>query len=256
MVMLLSNYKDHKEKIKFPVICQYKYDGNRSIFDKNKKQLLSKSGKVIHNCSHITNILKDSEYSLDGELYSFNLDFNELNGMCRLKESVYNAKKTNQHLVFIIFDIISSDPYHKRLDILKNYLSQKTSKSIILIDTKILHNNSEIENELINASKTVEGIVLKNGDHIYTHSRSNDVLKYKLRDDSEFEIIDINPSQLGKCIFTLVTNCKKYTFTSVAHFVKYHPDLIKLYKNKYMTVSYQELDEFGTPRFPICKSIK
>jgi ATP-dependent DNA ligase len=257
--MLSENYKKFKNNLKFPAFAQLKIDGNRAIFKNNN--FYSKSGKIINNTFHLTNELINCPFKLDGELYSFNLTFNELNGLCKLKQSVVNSKKTEKYLVFIVFDIITNESYKERFLKLQNYINNNSFKYIHLITSTIVESHHTIE-ELINSdlfiyntTQKAEGLVLKNFDSYYTYTRSKNILKYKLKDDDEFKIISCAPSTKNYTIFTLLTTDSKYTFNAVAYFLPFNSSEMTSFHGKYATISFQNLDELSIPRFPICKCI-
>ena len=257
MVMLVENYRKHSQNLQFPAFSQLKIDGNRCIFKNNK--MFSKNGKEIFNVSHFTKELQNCPYKLDGELYSLNLTFGELNGMCKLKTSSLNSKKTERYLIYIVFDIITTEIYSKRLENLTKWINKSNLKFTFLIPSTIVENSCDVEklihqeNSIFNSKKIAEGLMLKNFNGMYTFSRSKDVMKYKLRDDSEFVIVSCIKSKNNKTIFTFYCNeSKTLTFNAVAHFLTY---TTCNYSGKLATVSYQELDELCTPRFPIVKSL-
>jgi ATP-dependent DNA ligase len=257
MVMLSENYRTCSNSLQFPAFSQLKIDGNRCIFKNNR--MYSKNGKEIFNVKHITSELINCPYKLDGELYSLTLNFCELNGMCKLKESTMNSKRTCKSLIFIVFDIITVDTYKIRLEKLTEWMDDKKLRFSFLIPTTIVNSYSEVDELIIqkhyifNSDKIAEGIMLKNYNGIYTYSRSKDSLKYKLRDDSEFIIVSSTQSKNNKTIFTFYTSSlKDITFNAIAHFLDYSN---VNYAGKLATVSFQELDELQTPRFPIVKSL-
>ena len=104
-----------------------------------------------------------------------------------------------------------------------------------------------------------EGIIIRNGNGIYKNSksRSNDLQKFKLFKDDEFEIVNFEEGDgqdKGTVIWVCITKDKKKFRVrpkgTIDERKKYFIEGNKKIGKK-LTVKYQEMSEDGIPRFPI-----
>jgi ATP-dependent DNA ligase len=102
-----------------------------------------------------------------------------------------------------------------------------------------------------------EGMMVRNAQARYKNSRSHDLLKVKIMQDAEFELVRIEEGRgkmAGKAIFTCVTEdgkefrCK---LVGALDSLKQYVDEPEKWLGKPVTVKYQNLSADGIPRFPI-----
>ena len=107
-----------------------------------------------------------------------------------------------------------------------------------------------------------EGAILRNRDSIYEFRRSKHLQKFKTFSDDEFEIIDFKEGtghDLGTVIWKCKTKSGKEFDVRPIGTVQERSELFKngdILVGKMLTVTYQELSEFGVPRFPVGKTIR
>lgn len=250
--MLAMDYNKQAKDIKFPCYVQPKIDGARAIYKDGI--FYSRTGKPFPDIPHLSKELSDLDCNivLDGELYSYNLSFQELIG------AIKNNNSQKKGLVYIVYDLINLVlPYKERWDILKKELSN--SQFIKLILTEKAESNEDIYKSHAKYVKDgYEGVMIRNIDGLYKlKHRSKNLQKLKEFEENEYPIVD-SVSGVGKekdMVIWTVENSDKKRF-SVRPIGTYEDRLI-LYKNrdKYigclLTVRHFGLSDTGIPRFPI-----
>jgi len=284
--MLATKFKfEQLSKIKnkcvsLPCFIQRKYDGLRCIiykdFDLNKIILMSRTGIKFNNnfpnieseCNHIFNKLNDGQFLfLDGELYSHELHFQNISGLCRLKY-VSPAQQTELNKIkFKIYDCFFINnlniPFHERLKFI-NKLSTFKLNYIIPVDTYLIDSENLIRKYHKQfCEEGYEGSILRNTNAPYTiRKRSNDLQKLKDFDDDEFEIVGFTQGQ-GDLEGSIIWICrtkegKQFNVTPIGT-REYTRDLFKnghKYIGKMLTVIFQGYTEDGIPRIAKAKDIR
>ena len=271
---LAKTFHYEKTKLKYPIIAQKKYDGNRAILYRNEQGNIVMESRNGHqyleeSVFFITEEYKELPYNiiLDGELFIPGLSFQELQSIVRLKKSPV-TDKTNEFkkLKFYTFDLIDLDNHALKFDqaylILTNIVKNK--KNTILVKNDIINCKEEIKplhDKYV--EEGYEGIMLRKKEKTYgINKRNSDLLKYKYFIDSEYKIIglkiEINNGlelPMWKCI---TETGKEFTCRPIGS-TEYKLNLLKKYEEyigKYLTVKYQELSDDGIPRFGVGKSIR
>jgi DNA ligase-1 len=257
--MLANKYEEKKKFITFPCFVQPKLDGVRCIYSPSTKSLYSRTGKKWENFDHIISELDGVECILDGELYTNELTFNQLNGLAKKNVNTATSQSSNiLKIKFHVFDIyLPNEPFHVRLSKLNELKSKNEWQYISIVQTEQVTTEQEILTKLDEfTSDKFEGIMIRNMNGIYkSKHRSNDLLKLKKWFDDEFEIVDFKDgvgNDKGCIIFICKTKFNKQ-FSVVPN--ETHDIRKKLFiKGKtligqFLNVRYQELDEYGTPRF-------
>ena len=275
--MLAHRFDKHAKKINYPAYIQPKLDGCRAMaFVKNEKvHLISRKNKDFNFLEHIRNAiasldLRDGIY-LDGELFTKELPFEEIIGLCR-KDKKITDKECQQMLkieyhIYDCLDVcdktISFENRHK--NICKYFENVVLQSPLKMVKTQIVNNANEIEiyyNDFYNIQK-YEGAMIRNSkDSPYgINKRSYDLQKIKEFEDAEFKIIGFKEAS-GNDSETIVWLCKdnsgrefdvrpKATREFRAKlFVEARQDFEK-FKNKYLTVQFQGMTNGGVPRFPV-----
>lgn len=261
--MLALDYNKRGKDIKFPCFVQPKLDGIRGLFYKNK--LYSRTGKEIITSSFILKDLKklNTDFILDGEIYSEELTFQELSGIARKQEldeeDLVNIKK----IYFVVYDYISDIGYSSRYSKLKELIPDSL-KYVKLIKSEICKNESDIKKFHDKyVSQGYEGLILRNFLGEYeVKNRSKNLQKYKHFIDSEFEIIGYSEGS-GKEKGLVIWVCKnennqEFNVRPLGTYIEREKLMknAKKYIGKFLTVKFFEYTDGGIPRFPVGVSIR
>jgi ATP-dependent DNA ligase len=287
--MLANKYDPNKTKLDIPCEAEPKCDGNRGIIfrENGEIKIVSRNGTEIYFFDHIRNemddFLKDrpDTFYVDGEIFTHDLTFNVINGLCNKKPSKQKkiSKKQEEKYAkdaiymskvkYYIFDCFDTDHLNMSLKvrktILKKMFENKNYQHLILIDSCIINNESEIKikhNEYVNNG--YEGIILRNLDSPYElKKRSKYLLKYKEFEDEEFDIVGYESDVDGGVIWICDTNISpKSTFNVRPRGDMDHRKEMLLRADKYvgakLIVVYQEYTDnvHGIPRFPVGKDFR
>ncbi len=266
--MLAKEFTNNKKKVVYPCFGQPKIDGVRCVY--NNGLLCSKLGNKFFGLKHIVSELsKFGNKIIDGELYSYDMDFNKLTGLIKSKTLSSTQKEDAVKILFVAYDIFDHADYSTRLSNLSAVVKGSNFKYINLIRTEEIHSEEEIHmfhKEFV--SKDYEGIMIRNKKGGYDEKkRSNNLLKFKYFFDKEYMITGFTSEKLikkGKEIDMIVWECEVskggQRFRACPR--GYFEGRERMYKiaKKYigclLTVRYQELTPVnpdgsgGIPRFP------
>jgi len=265
-----SNTKK-KVNIDFPCFVQPKLDGIRCLTYLKEGELVNQSRqlKYFNNLFHINSELKKifekyPKLVLDGELYNHNITFNKIAGIVK-KEKLSDEDNENLKLIeYHVYDCFFIDEdlmFEERLKYLEELKNKKYIKSVqtLLCNTKeeILE---KFHPEFI--IKNYEGTILRNKKSFYIFFRSKDLQKFKTFEDDEFQIVSYKEGT-GHDKGTVIWKCKTKEGKEFEVRPKGSVEVRSEYFNnadkcigKFLTVTYQELSEFGVPRFPVGKTIR
>jgi DNA ligase-1 len=290
--MLAHQYEDKAHTIKFPVLSQYKYDGIRGLVAITIKNDISKlnieikattrNGKPIQLWTNIYNDFVSlannmfyrgiSEIILDGEFYSNILKFEVINGIVKNHKN-YTITELNK-MFYICFDVVKlcddfqSRFYHNELIESVKFetgIDGLISNEIPLDNSKLKHvkiaptfvvNSKESLSEILTCalSNGYEGLMIRPFNGYYECKRSKNLLKLKLMQDDEFEIVDVEEGADEIGIFVCETS-KGDTFkVNFKKTLEEKQDILKNkndYIGKKLTVQFQEYTTYGIPRFPV-----
>ena len=219
--MSAKNYKDFKNKIKYPIYVQPKLDGLRCIIyldnvkpptykdvimysrqrkiypsnisnDNIRKSLLK---LLVNNYNHKT---RESIY-LDGELYKHRYSLQSINSAVRSSDSKSNIDE--YHIFDIFYPSYKNETFEQRYETMRNIydtLSSDEKKYVRLVPTHYVSTQKECDS-LYNKylEDDYEGIMIRNPAGIYLKSstkkseqlRSSDLLKRKEIFTDEFEVV-------------------------------------------------------------------
>jgi DNA ligase-1 len=258
--MLCVQYTDRKKDLTFPIYVQPKIDGLRAIYQKENTtwNLYSRLGNAFPHLTLILNELKSTNMILDGELFSFELTFQEINGLVRKKTlnetDIFNLNK----IKYYVYDTVSDDPFTVRLEILITLFKKNSFKNLVLCPTEVCLKDSDIvpfHNKYV--SEKFEGIILRNASGKYEEKvRSKNLQKYKTFLDSEYTITGFTEgegSEKGAIIWICSTGSGQSFNVRPAGSIPIRKKLFKQgnkYIGKLLTVKYFELTDEGIPRFP------
>jgi DNA ligase-1 len=258
MPMLAHKFKDHTNKVTFPVFVQPKLNGMRMLFD-------GVSGWSRGNKEVIPEVIQHLQMDtcgaiLDGELM---LPNNVL-----LQETMSAIKKfradISPNLLYHVYDIVDSSlSYTERYEKIKS-LSVNSPVNVKLVPTILCNSEADVykhHNQFI--ADGYEGTMIRSTEMVYEiGKRSYSLLKLKDFVDQEYKIVDIvdgEGSDKGLAIFILDTgtgktfNCRpEGTTDNRRELYNNRESLI----NQYMTVRYQELSRDGVPIFPVGVGIR
>ena len=286
--MLAQSYEKHHEKhLKYPCFVQPKLDGLRCISTKvdGVVKLWFRSGKEITTMGHIADellpIMGDGDI-WDGELYAHGKDFNSFTGAIRanknLNPEVVESIKYHIYDFPKVFPLIEKDGYKCRLDEFdKSYLNNCSLVGVTTIKVDNFEEAMMCYKRFI--EEGYEGIMFRNIDMPYEQKRSYNLLKYKEFVDDEFIIIGAEEGKgilsghigsfvckieagrtlkdLGDKEFVIEKETQvKAKMEGKHEYLKHLFENPNEYIGKPLTIKYQNLSEYGVPRFPIGKTIR
>lgn len=250
--MLATPYKDIPDLDLSRVYAQYKYDGIRCLITKHEGKIYaySRNGKLFTTITHITAELSGlaENQTLDGELYVHGATLQDINSMVR------NTTKYSDQIGYIVYDIISKDPYPLRLAAIKaicNSLHHTRSA-----ESKLLEDSTDLRKSLDGAiNKGYEGLILRTLETGYeAGKRSTSLIKVKRFLDGEFLVYDVHTSPDGYGILSLMSR-NGNPFTVLAPGTqgekKEVADNPTQYIGRQITVKYANITPDGIPFHPV-----
>lgn len=210
--LLAPNQKIDLNEIKYPLLASTKLDGIRVIFYKG--QILTRSLKQLPNkqlrekFEPIRKYSEDNNIILDGELYSHELNFQEIISFCMTEdfEDKKSVKKFGKvmtipdSLEFYCFDVIINDNFEQPFVNRNLYNVQpllfKFPKLLGTFAQKYVYNKEEVDSyfeEVLN--EAYEGLILRdpNGRYKFGRGTVKEGLIYKVKPFMDFDgrIIDV-----------------------------------------------------------------
>ena len=260
-----------KVDITFPCFIQPKLDGIRCLTYLKDGKIVNQSRqlKYFNNLTHINseleNILKKNpDLVLDGELYNHDIVFNQIAGIVKkekLKDEDFEKLKQIQYHIYDCFFENKNLIFNERNKFLQSLKDNMKYVKIVSTDTCKSKDDVVTFHSKFLLDK-YEGAILRNSDSSYEFRRSKHLQKFKTFSDDEFEIIDFKEGtghDLGTVIWKCKTKDGKEFDVRPIGSVQERSELFKNGKQfigKMLTVTYQELSEFGVPRFPVGKTIR
>lgn len=184
----LNPKKGRKKHIKFPALCQPKYDGMRVLY--NGEAAWSRGNKEV-----IPEVFAHLEFDTQGETIDGEL---VLPDNPKVNETMKAAKKyrpgVSDKLVYRVYDIVDpTTPFGDRFERLRKIVEMAGNVQVILAHTEVVHSEADIMRFHENVTaQGFEGTIIRNMDAVYEiDKRSNNLQKYKDFVDAEFEIVDI-----------------------------------------------------------------
>lgn len=254
-----------EKRIKFPCMVQAKLDGVRCIMykDQDGVHLKSRRGKELE-IPHIKKFFEEhiEVLPLDGELYNHgDLSFQGIiSAVKRL------SKKTDKINIVVYDKPVEGVPNYDRQFKLIKKDKKRVGKNapIKFLDTIIANNLEEIyqyHDKMV--KQGYEGVIIRNFDGLYEMGyRSHNLIKLKRFWDEEFPIVDVIEAtgrDKGTGIFVLKAKN--------GELFKARPQGSKQLRTSYLrdrdsligkpcTVKYQELSDYGIPRFPSAIAVR
>ena len=258
MPMLAHKFRDHTDKVEFPVFVQPKLNGMRMLFD-------GENGWSRGNKEIIPEVIEHLKFDTDGFILDGEL---MLPNNVLLQESMKAIKKFRPELsptlIYHVYDIVDNTlSYEERGKIIWK-LWKNFPDNVTIVPTIRVKDESEVmkwHKEFV--KQGYEGTMIRFPDFPYEiNKRSYSLLKLKDFQDAEYRIVGIidgDGSDRGLAIFQLdngngqVFNCRpEGSQENRAELYKERKKLI----NKYMTVRFFELSKDNIPIFPVGVGIR
>lgn len=254
--MLAEHFKDHKHRIKYPVMVDRKYNGMRQVTTRGGP--VTRKGEIIHTVPHIFEALKEKferfpNLVLDGELYNHDLRF-ELNNLISIvrkskhftHEDFEKSKKIVKYYVYDGYGFDLTDKGGGIIDEETPCFSRRQSLKTLLVDvpyivvvpSDICYTEEQIMTSYYEyVTDGYEGAIVRTYDSPYQHKRTRDLLKVKPEEDDECKIIAINEgtgnwSGVAK---TATVEWQRNTFEST--FKGSYEELAEVLKNSYKWIN-------------------
>jgi len=263
--MTAKVYEDHSKKLEFPVAVQPKLDGHRCIAmidESGRATLWSRSRKRIYSAPHIEKEVGEvakklglSGKILDGEIYNHGLrhEFERITSIARK----IVPDKDHRLLQYHIYDIVSDSCFTKRSQI----LGKIKSESLRAVETIIVPDEKGVMKMFGKfVEEGYEGAMVRKLKTPYTKHRCTGLLKVKGFQESEFKIVGVEEGR-GKLqghagAFVCTTNARvpeefRVKMSGETKMLKTYFENFSEYLGKMLTVKYQGLTVYGTPRFPV-----
>jgi len=265
---LAKEYKEHKNKIKFPAFCSRKLDGMRCVtkgegmFSRERNEIFSSphvreemNGFFLNYCLEI----------VDGELYADKnkCNFNEI--MSLVKQQTPNAEElqaSKENIVYHVFDIVSALPFRGRIQRCKELFAGYSFVNIV--EHVEVNSHEEIvalHDQYI--SEGFEGAMVRWGEEGYILERTDRLLKVKLFITEEFEILRVLDGR-GKRANTVakwecITKDGVIFEAGVMGTDEYNQSMWEIrdtLPGKFATIKFQEYTPDGAPRIGHCKEVR
>lgn len=255
-----------------PMYCSRKLNGVRCMIrwdsDLQKPVTISRGGKNYNGAAtHITNQLHDylkehPSVVLDGELYHHGMYLQEISGIARLE----NWEERCDKLQYWIYDIADGEKtFEERLEIIEELISEveKPIYTHIKVLEHSLTNSWDQIQRLHNrwVSEGFEGLVARKPDKKYQFGkRGSDMIKVKMYQDDEFEIIDyqdgLRPEDF--CFICQTKDGKPFSAKPIGdrELKQYYLDNIDDIIGMKGVVKYFEISKDGIPLQPVFQAIR
>ncbi len=200
---LAKNFEDYKDKIRYPVGVQIKFNGFCCLANKNG--LWTRKNEKYLQIPHIENSLKAffvkfPDALLHGELFNFDRreKLNEISKLCRktvhiTQDDILNSEELIKYYVYDGYNFCGStidSKYSDRAKAIEMALS--SNPYYRAVETRLANSEEEIlniYNEVI--SEKHEGVIIRDLNTPYEHKRTKNLLKLKPLLDSEGIILDL-----------------------------------------------------------------
>lgn len=256
-------------------LCMIEADGSISLLSRNRKPFhtLSLLQQELTNSQMVRTLIeKHGGGVLDGEI----IDNYEKDSFKKIMEQISRKNYTLENFEYRIFDYIPIEDFQRgksklifreRLQIMETLFSPESIYCKLLPQSPYSKENLNKWIEKLQTNQW-EGLMLRK-DTVWQGKRSNDLLKYKIMHDEEFQVLDVENGPFR--VIDAKTGLETEILCLSSITIDYHQtkvgsgfsleDRIKFYenpeliKNKYVTVKYFEKTEKSL-RFPIYKSIR
>jgi ATP-dependent DNA ligase len=252
-------------RIKFPCIGQYKINGVRAMIHyENDKVIIKSKNGLRYNLPNIeADYLKvytsghvPLDTVFDGELYFHGWILSKISGAARRSEKNYDPNSTSAALNHITFDIVGDEPQNTRIATL-DWLAEhyKNLNYVMFLDSFDIKDHETAETFTKHAiEKGYEGAIFRDPKAKYqAGKRPQTIVKLKVRESAEFEIIDVvgmdKAPDLGMFVCKNDKNNLTFTVVPEGNYVvkrQYLNDRDKLI-GKQLTVEFYERTKDDLP---------
>lgn len=263
---MLAEKFDPKKTKDYPYFSQPKLDGVRCLVSEDGMQ--TRNGKAFVSSPHIRETLESffaeyPDYILDGELYNHDLkdDFEKIISLARkTKPTEDDLKESAEFVQYHVYDVITPEPmtYEERMEFLEaNVLDM--FRQVHLVKTSVVSNLEEAEAKLGEYLEAgYEGQMLRKSASPYEHRRSKSLLKHKIFEDGEYEIVEIiegkgNWSGYAKAVEIRLPDgsTQQSGMRGKFEFAKKLFEDREQYVGTEVTIRYQNKTTDGKLRFPV-----
>ena len=271
--MLAHSFTKRKHNINYPAIVQRKFDGVRCLARLNSDgtvTLMSRKGKEFPHLNHIkTDVAannSDQALVLDGELYSDTLTFQELVGLVKRVTLKPGNDEQMLEVSLRVYDCVhmmnGSADFTERYQIITNLTDG--AEYLSLVENVRVSTESEIHAAQARfVEEGYEGAMVRNLTGAYAiGKRSANLQKVKTFLDGEYLIVGFTEGT-GNETGCVIWEC--HTPAGQPFGVRprgTQEDRKVLFQNgsdyigQRLTVRYQELTDYGVPRFPVGIAIR
>lgn len=242
-LQLASTYNKHVNLEHY--LVSEKLDGVRARW--TGSTLLSRTGNPIHAPAWFTKHWPN--VPLDGELWTKRADFQ------RIASIVLRDKPDNrwQSVKFMLFDLPDhGGPFVERVSAMTELMANTNNKHIAVIKQVTIRNHQTLEaqlHEVIDAGG--EGLMLHHKQAFYANGRSPHLLKAKLFEDAEAQVLAHTPGKgkyagmMGALVVKTTAGVQFKIGTGFTDNDRQHPPPI----GSWVTYKYYGTTDLGKPRF-------
>jgi DNA ligase 1 len=275
--MLAKQFDDYKDKIKYPVFVDRKYNGIRCVRD--IRGAFSRKGEPFFCINHILKVTNDlfkkwPNLVLDGELYneSYSSLLNRIASLVSVnrkeKDVTDKDHQESERIVkYYVYDAFNfaGVKQETRLSLRRDAIEGLLSglPHIEIVKARVAHSEKDVYalmNEFVRDG--YEGAIIRL-DAAYETKRSKNLLKLKKFYDDEFKVVGIEEGTAdwrgaAKRIICQIQKGPHAGKTFASNIDGTYEELKELFDNKQKhigksaTVRYQELSEYGIPLIPYC----
>ena len=259
-VMLAQDYSKKPHFLEDRFYCSRKYDGLRckTIFVNGEPEWHSRGGKTYPVPKHLVGQLKTLHEatgveSLDGEGYVHSIKLQ------KIQSCIKKPNELTPRVTYEIFDIpMLNVGFSDRNCIVESFEEVVADLPHVNIVQQELITKGELNDKLYQyLSEGFEGVMLRNTSGLYEfqNKRSNDLLKYKIMEDSEAKVISCEEDKNGQGKFMMEWlspyNNKVVNFELCMNGSHEDNTYDKLSKRigDWVTFKYQDYSEDGVPSF-------
>lgn len=208
-----------------------------------------------------------TEYTLDGEWFTKAFSFNKLNGLVKKAKKSAEDLADCKHINYHLYDIMLPAGYETRYKIIQNF----GSKNVIVEECYfIIATEKEINKYLeMFLEEGEEGLMIRLLDMPYENKRTWQLMKVKLFEDAEFEVVGFEESVKGGMVGAVIVKAPKgcfdrngapiLTFKAGASFDNEEAAIYWNNQSAYIgtkaTVEFFGKSEYGIPRFGKCHKL-
>jgi len=249
------------------IFCQPKLDGNRCLIkvENGVATMYTRSGDKmpVQLDSILDNVLnidvKEESFILDGELFSNKFSFNKLNGLIKRQTASKEDIEERKNIKYHLYDVMIDEGYEERYKFIQNFASENIE---VIPNFEIIATDENIKEYLERfLSEGHEGLMLRKLGLGYDHKRSWQLVKVKVFEDEEFELVGFVEDKRKGFVGAFTVTDGTHTFNAGASgqseddraYMWNHPEE---FIGKMATICFFGRSEYQIPRFPKLKSIQ